>query len=586
MPKFVLERIQMPTSTVPGEKPPGTLQHGELWINLADQLVYAGRDGAAAVAVGGGGPVAPTPVVTTTADGLMSSADKVKLDKIDGTTKADIAKVAADLVAGLATVNGKITADRADVAALKTALAPILKKGFKTAGGVASAGGVPTLDAVGQIDPSMIGGTATGPARAGEVPKFKPNGKLDIGLIDWNFAAVSSPSTGTTTPTVADAGKLVRLDHQGKLDTSLLGLDPLDYRGELHIGPAGTALTGEVVDGAGKGGSIWIVAADGGNVFDVNFATGDVKAHATSVPSGYLEIKTGDLLVKDNGKKMHRINADLIPTAHLLPRDGSRPMIGDLVFQKLGSGGRQHEIKGVKKVSADSVHTHTLQAEMTAGTPGLPNGEILDFTIDGAKNTLIIRSGPDPTVGRVVGKKGEIYVDDTAAGTKIFFHDGVTWKEGVHPINFQVLDLTSEITGPTDDIGDCFGYWWAKQSATAQAGLSDTIFLANFSTVPGALGVYLCLERGGTPDGNYWLPLGAIQIPHASVTQEGIASVDGITIQSTSGKLALSTAIQTIVTETKRDLVSLKSDFVTLLADYTAYKAAPTATGAIEGGTY
>lgn len=564
----------MPTSTLAGEKPPGTLQHGELWINLADQLVYAGRDGATAIAVGGGGPVAPTPVATATADGLMSSADKAKLDSIDGSTKADIAKVAADLVAGLATVNGKITADRAAVAALKTALAPILKKGFKTAGGVASAGGVPTLDAVGQIDPSMIGGTATGPARAGEVPKFKPNGKLDIGLIDWNFAAVSSPSTGTTTPTVADAGKLVRLDRQGKLDTSLLGLDPLDYRGELHVGPDGTSLTGETVDGSGKGGSIWIVAADGGNVFDVNFATGDVKAHATVVPAGYLEIKTGDLLVKDNGKKMHRINADLIPTAHLLPRDGSRPMIGDLVFQKLTGGGSQHEIKGAKKVSADSVHTHTLQAEMTAGTPGLPNGEILDFTIDGAKNTLIIRSGPDPTVGRVVGKKGEIYVDDSAVGTKIFFHDGVGWKEGVHPINFQVLDLSSEITGPTDDIGDCFGYWWGKQDAATQAALSDTLFLANFSTVPGATGVYLCLQRGGSSDDNFWLPLGAIQIPHASVSQEGLVTVDGVTIQSSSGQLSLSTAIQALITETKRDLLSLQADFATLKADYDAYRVA------------
>ncbi len=571
MPKFILNRIQMPTSTVPGQKPPATLQHGELWINLADQVVYAGQDGKAPISVGGG---AALPNATHRANGLMSAHDKTKLDGISSSTKADIAKVAADLIAGLKSVNDKITADRADAAALKALLAPILKKGFKTAGGVAAAGGVPVLDVVGQIDPSMIGGTDKQPARAGEVPKFKPNGKLDPGLIDYNFASVSAPSTGTTTPTVADAGKLVRLDHQGKLDTSLLGLDPLDYKGELHIGPAGTALTGDALDGSGKGGSIWIVAADGGNIFDVNFATGDVKAHGVTVPSGYLEIKTGDLLVKANDKKMHRINADLIPTAHLLPRDGSRPMIGNLVFQQLTGGANAHNVSGVKKLTADSVHAHTLQAEMTAGTPGLPNGEILDFTIDGSKNTLIIRSGPDPTVGRVVGKKGEIYVDDTAAGTKIFFHDGATWKEGVHPINFQVLDLSSEITGPTDDIGDCFGYWWAKQTPAAQAALSDTIFLANFSTIVGALGVYLCLQRGGSSDESFWLPLGAIQIPKATVSQEGLVTVDGITVTSTGGRLEISSAIQTIISETKRDLIALQADFAALQADYNAYKAA------------
>ena len=563
MARLVVDSIQLPSSTVAGEKPPATLQHGELWVNTADALIFAGVDGATPIQISGGGGSGTPPVinpVTTSANGLMLATDKVKLDGIDTSTKADIAKVAADLIAGLASVNGKITADKAVVTALKTALAPILNKGFKSSGGTAAAGGVPILDAVGQIDPSMIGGTATGPARAGEVPKFKPNGKLDIGLIDWNFQSVSAPSTGGTTPTVADAGKLVRLDHQGKLDTSLLGLDPLDYKGELTVGPAGTALTGEAIDGNGKGGSIWIVAATGSKVYDVNFATGDVRDHAGAAPSGYLEIKTGDLLVKDNAKLMHRINADLIPTAHLLPRDGSRAMIGNLRFQQTGGGANTLEVTGVKKLTSDSVHAHTLQAEMTAGTPGLPSGEILDFTIDGAKNTLIIRSGGDPTVGRVVGKKGEIYVDDTAAGTKIYFHDGVKWKEGVHPVTLQALDLTSEVKSPADTIGDCFGYFWAKQSASVQKGFADSLFFAQFSPVPDALGMYMCLDRGGSTDDNKWLALGALRIPAATVTQQGLVTVDGTTITATStGHLSISSAISALIAQNKTKIDALSA---------------------------
>ena len=59
MSTFILDSIQHPSSTVPGEKPPNTLKHGELWVNTADGLTYAGVDGSAPVIVGdkGGGPV-------------------------------------------------------------------------------------------------------------------------------------------------------------------------------------------------------------------------------------------------------------------------------------------------------------------------------------------------------------------------------------------------------------------------------------------------------------------------------------------------------------------------------------------------
>lgn len=52
MTRLIVERIQVPSSIVPGEKPPGTLKHGELWVNTADGLIYAGVDGAAPEIVG------------------------------------------------------------------------------------------------------------------------------------------------------------------------------------------------------------------------------------------------------------------------------------------------------------------------------------------------------------------------------------------------------------------------------------------------------------------------------------------------------------------------------------------------------
>ena len=55
MSTFVLDSIQHPSSTIPGEKPPLTLKHGELWLNTADGLAYAGVDGGTPVLVGDGG---------------------------------------------------------------------------------------------------------------------------------------------------------------------------------------------------------------------------------------------------------------------------------------------------------------------------------------------------------------------------------------------------------------------------------------------------------------------------------------------------------------------------------------------------
>lgn len=55
MARIIVDRIQVPSSTVAGEKPPSTLKHGELSVNTADGLVYAGVDGGTPVVIGNGG---------------------------------------------------------------------------------------------------------------------------------------------------------------------------------------------------------------------------------------------------------------------------------------------------------------------------------------------------------------------------------------------------------------------------------------------------------------------------------------------------------------------------------------------------
>lgn len=538
MTRFVLDSIQLPSSSVAGEKPPATLKHGELWINTADKIIYAGLDGSTPVAIDG----APSGVPAS----VLASIKKLQDDAV--ATKADIARV-------------------------RTAIKPILDHGFHNAGGIPAAGGIPTLDSVGQIPASMIGGTDTAPARAGEVPKFKGNGKLSTGLIDYNFASVTSPSTGRHTPTVADSGKLVRLDAQGKLDSSLLGLDPLDYKGELSIGPAGTPLTGDPLNGAGHGGTIWIVAAAAAKSYDVNFDTGAVVDHTGPAAAGTLEVKTGDLLVKSNDKKMHRINADLIPTAHLLPRDGGRAMIGDLVFQKTGTSAT-HDIKGAHSVSADEAHFNKIVAEMLPGTPGVANGTIEDFLIDGEKNVLRFRHGTDPRIGRIDGKKGEVFIDGTGLGTRIFFctADGPNWLEGVAPFLIQEIDLLSAAQSPTDTIATAFGHHRAAQSPAEVAQQEDMFFLGTYEQDDVRFSA-LCLKRGGSTDDNDWSKLGILSIPKTALGQLGLCAPDGVTIKAdANGELSVDASITQAVKFLAGEVTQLQADLATLRAEYDAYR--------------
>jgi hypothetical protein len=52
---MLVRRIQMKTSTTPGELP-GTMQHGEVAVNLPDAKLYVGVDGATPIVIGGSAP--------------------------------------------------------------------------------------------------------------------------------------------------------------------------------------------------------------------------------------------------------------------------------------------------------------------------------------------------------------------------------------------------------------------------------------------------------------------------------------------------------------------------------------------------
>jgi hypothetical protein len=52
---MLVRRIQMKTSTTPGELP-AAMQHGEVAINLPDARMYVGVDGAPPVVIGGSAP--------------------------------------------------------------------------------------------------------------------------------------------------------------------------------------------------------------------------------------------------------------------------------------------------------------------------------------------------------------------------------------------------------------------------------------------------------------------------------------------------------------------------------------------------
>lgn len=78
MARIVVERIQLPISKTPGEKPPAGLLDGELWINEADRMLYAGVTGGT-----------PTPL-----DGTDVGKIRLELDGLVNVTTA-VATVSA-----------------------------------------------------------------------------------------------------------------------------------------------------------------------------------------------------------------------------------------------------------------------------------------------------------------------------------------------------------------------------------------------------------------------------------------------------------------------------------------------------------
>jgi hypothetical protein len=52
---MLVRRIQMRTSSTPGELPPA-MQHGEVAVNLPDAKMFVGVDGAPPVVIGGAAP--------------------------------------------------------------------------------------------------------------------------------------------------------------------------------------------------------------------------------------------------------------------------------------------------------------------------------------------------------------------------------------------------------------------------------------------------------------------------------------------------------------------------------------------------
>ena len=378
MSRHFVEHIAFGYSDVAGEVPPSDLQRGELWINGHDFKVWVGQDSPNNFELTAGGGSGGGPGLTAAQLALLNS------------------------IPGL---DSRLAAVEPQTIDHKNKLTPVA--GFVDVGGLqAHASHGVMLDSQGQIDADMLRGVDSQPATAGEVPKFAANGKLKPNLIDFNFATAHVSTTGVN-PTVADKQKLVRLNDQGAIDASLLGIDALDYQGALNLAP-GSSLTAPAAGNSGTPGMVWIV--DAAQHLMVNFATGEVKVFSPPVPAGFVSVKTGDLLIKDHNKELQRVSADAVTTDHLLDRDGTQPMVGDLTFAT-GAGHVAYDIKGVHAVYASKVESSTLHANATPGAPGALAGTIKGYKIDALDNELIFESGDigsPPTQER-----GEIFIDTT-----------------------------------------------------------------------------------------------------------------------------------------------------------------------------
>lgn len=274
--------------------------------------------------------VDPYPLATPTADGLMSAADKAKLDAADNTpTLAELDDVQLTSLAGGDWLNYNSSGFWYNV---KTVDAPFsLKSNFTATGGTAAQANMyPELNGLGRLDYSFLNVTPVGGATySGRIPTLGIDGLLDvsmypasqIGGIGYAFKLVQLNAGGQldtamiNTATVggaSSAGKVPKLNSSGRIDPSLLPTTAGTFRGSVN-------LTTAFVDPG------W---ADGD--YGANSTAGTVDAswvpHLNDpVPT---TVKVGDNVYFTGGK------FSVVPTTTdldaYLPRDGSRPMTGQL----------------------------------------------------------------------------------------------------------------------------------------------------------------------------------------------------------------------------------------------------------------
>ena len=161
--------------------------------------------------------------------------------------------------------------------------------------------------------------TSAGVADAGKFVLYDSNGKLDTSV--FTYATSAEIITGTDTAKlfnasvmagaatvssagVADAGKYVRLDANGKIDSSILNLDAMEYKGGVDVTAAAPAATK---------GDVYIVTT--GGTIAASF-TGIAGATATA----------GDQLIYD-GAAWQRV-AGATDTSAYLPLAGTAGVAG------------------------------------------------------------------------------------------------------------------------------------------------------------------------------------------------------------------------------------------------------------------
>lgn len=275
--------------------------------------------------------VDPYPLATTTNPGLMSAADKAKLDVADNTPMlSELDDVQLTALAGGDWLNYNSSGHWYNVHNVDMPFP--LKSSFTTTGGtVTEAGMYPQLTGLGRLDYSFLNVTPVGGATqyGQRIPVLDVNGLLDfsmypvsqVGGIGYAFKIPQLNAGGLldtamiNTATVggaSSANKIPKLNASGRVDPSMLPTTSGTFRGSVNL----------TIAYADPG---W---ADGD--YGANSTAGAVdatwNAHLNDpIPT---TVKVGDNVYFTGGK------FSVVPTTTdldaYLPRDGSRPMTGQL----------------------------------------------------------------------------------------------------------------------------------------------------------------------------------------------------------------------------------------------------------------